>query len=97
MEGTVIAEKVYSVTINGVTFPDLREHSNWNGLTELRSQSAKLIVALHPADGGFSEAFGDLFGGFFGRSVDQEPRQLTLISADPKTLLMLNPPKEPQA
>lgn len=101
LTGTAKVEQVYSITVNGVTINNLRVHSEWNGLTELRNGAgAVVVVCLHPDERAFTSAFGSLFGDVFGSVLggvaDLPPRGLTVVSASPDVLTLLTPSKGSQ-
>lgn len=51
MKATIRTERIYSITIGGVTKDGWREVSSWNGLIELECEGQKLICMTDEEDG----------------------------------------------
>lgn len=73
---TLKQEPIFTLCLNGKTYPGFRITSEWEGLKKLEGNGQVLVVATTKAGGPFADIFHGVFGNFMACGQDAEYQPL---------------------
>jgi len=91
MKAVLIKENVFTVKINGIEIPGMRQVSKWNGMVELRNDKGEKLIVQEQGDAE-PNPIDAIFSRFLRTGDELRTAGILVIMGSPGLMAMLNAP-----